>query len=129
MHFRQQVLQGHPGSLWWTGPAAAPRASPDPCHDPQQVDIVPREERGDEPARPAAMPAGAPPYYMPPAMPGPDGALPRPTGPDPAMMMCYQQARVSLYHAEQICPCLMAVLLKHTSDGFCPSEPHDGSGH
>lgn len=57
----------------------------------RQVDIVPREERGDEPGRPVPMPAGAAPYYMPPAMPGPDGALPRSTMPDPAMMMCYQQ--------------------------------------
>ena len=88
---------------------------------------MPREERGDEPARPAAMPAGAPPYYMPPAMPGPDGALPRPAGPDPAMMMCYQQAR-SCFPS----PCRAALsrldsafLKLCLSHKFCPSEPHD----
>ncbi|KAK9826465.1 hypothetical protein WJX81_002335 [Elliptochloris bilobata] len=55
------------------------------------VDIVPREERGDEPARPAPVPAGGAPFYMPPAMAGTDGALPRPGAPDPAIMMQYYQ--------------------------------------
>ncbi len=91
---------GWASSMGQIGPGAARKCKSDCMHDPWQVDIVPREERGDEPARPAAMPAGAPPYYMPPAMPGPDGALPRPSGPDPAMMMCYQQ---------QARPCLKAM--------------------
>jgi len=58
-----------------------------------QVDIVPREERGDEPLRPAPLPAAAAPFWPPqqPMAGAPDCALPRPAIADPAMVQYYLQ--------------------------------------
>ncbi len=58
-----------------------------------QVDIVPREDdRGDEAPRAAAPPAAGAPFWPGGLAPGgPNGALPRPGAPDPAMVQYYLQ--------------------------------------